>query len=135
MKNYILCISIFLCAFADNKTYAANTDSIIESKNESDVIKMAREYIAKSEYDKAVMCLEEAAQQGHTEAQNFLGILYYDGEGITEICLNPFGLKNQPLMDVQCLNAFLGLSILMKFHMIMKRLFIGLRRLLIKIMF
>jgi uncharacterized protein len=58
--------------------------SNVQQNNSEALYILALQHINQSQYSKAVPLLEEAANQGHASAQNWLGFCYKNGQGITQ---------------------------------------------------
>ena len=54
------------------------------SKTPQEMFDIGRAYYSEGDYQKALYYLEKAANQGDAEAQNNLGIMYENGEGVTK---------------------------------------------------
>lgn len=109
MKNFIVSILLFIFVLSLNNMQAIDEGSHSKTEDQGNVISLAREYIEKNDYEKAVTCLEEAARKEHTEAQEFLGILYYDGSGVKQdLSKARFWLEKAALKDRPFPQTILG---------------------------
>jgi len=57
---------------------------IFEGKDAKEVVKQARDYHDKGEFETAAIGYQKSADEGVAVAQNNLGVMYYEGRGVTQ---------------------------------------------------